>query len=66
MKNKMLNKIKDWLLVAGGITWGLVVVKCNPIQWLEDKIGITWSAELVYILVFVAALIKGYELITKK
>lgn len=61
LKNKMLQKVADWLLIAGGLNWGLIVFNFN----LVEAIIPTAYVKIVYGLVGLAAAAKIYAMVRK-
>lgn len=64
MMNKTLEMVAGWLLVIGGLNWGLVALNWNLV---ESLLG-AWPmlVQLVYILVGLSALYVGWMMAMKK
>ena len=54
MVNKNLDMIADWLLVIGGLNWGLTIFNMNLVTMLLPST----MANIVYGLVGIAAIVK--------
>lgn len=67
MKAKnFLMKSAKWLLVIGGLNWGLSLFKFDLVAWLSNALSFSWIPTLVYVLVGVSALFVGFHYITGK
>ncbi len=62
MKNDMIGKIANVLLLIGGLNWGLYAFGYDLVEMIfTDLIGYAFLSQIVYILVGVSALYVAYE-----
>lgn len=57
MKKGFWKKTAEWLLIAGGLNWGLTVVNFNLVQWLAEVVKIPAIEPIVYSAVGISAVI---------
>ena len=59
-KKTMLEMVAEWLLLLGGLNWGLVgLLNFN----LLEKIPAMWLVKVLYVLVGVSALFKLWKML---
>jgi len=63
---RIADTIAKWLLVIGGLNFGLDAIGFNLVQRIEDFAKTDWLAETAYILVGISAIRVGYLLWTNK
>lgn len=61
-KKKKLPGITLWLLIIGGLNWGLTALGINLVKILANAITLNWLAIVVYIVVAISAI---YQIILK-
>ncbi|MEK7660080.1 MAG: DUF378 domain-containing protein [Patescibacteria group bacterium] len=60
---KTLHSISFILLVVGGLNWLLEAFNWNFVMWLADLVNVPLLADIIYVLVGLAAI---YEVVTHK
>lgn len=60
-----LMKVSEWLLVLGGINWGLTVFGWDLVSTLADATK-DWVGTTVYGAIGVAGVYVGYKMLTDK
>lgn len=62
---KTIDLVASWLLIIGGINWGLTVLDFNLVTWLAEATFVMLST-IVYSIVGLSALWVGSRAITGK
>jgi len=63
MRSTTFKHLANWLVVVGGLNWGLTLFNFNVVTWLAGIVNWSTLATVLYALIGVSALVKASELV---